>query len=66
MKIYTIRLAHCYGGHHCRIAAMKLCAMAKITERLSAMRRADVIDHDIGGKHIPAKMARLAESQSLE
>jgi hypothetical protein len=54
MKIYTIRLAHCYGGHHCRIAAMKLCAMAKITERLSAMRRADVIDHDIGGKHIPA------------
>jgi hypothetical protein len=25
-----------------------------------------VIGHDIGGKHIPAKMARLAESQSLE
>jgi hypothetical protein len=25
-----------------------------------------VIGHDIGGKVIPAKMARLAESQSLE
>ena len=25
-----------------------------------------VIDHGIGGKHIPAKMARLAKSQSLE
>ena len=25
-----------------------------------------VIGHGIGGKHIPAKMARLAESQSLE
>ena len=25
-----------------------------------------VICHDIGGKVIPAKMARLAESQSLE
>ena len=25
-----------------------------------------VIGHGIGGKHIPAKMARLAKSQSLE
>jgi hypothetical protein len=25
-----------------------------------------VIGHGIGGKHIPAKMARLAESQLLE
>ena len=25
-----------------------------------------VIGHGMGGKHIPAKMARLAESQSLE
>jgi hypothetical protein len=25
-----------------------------------------VIGHDIGGKHVPAKLARLAESQSLE
>ncbi len=25
-----------------------------------------VIDHGIGGKHIPAKMARLTESHSLE
>jgi hypothetical protein len=25
-----------------------------------------VIGHDIGGKHIPAKIAQLAESQSLE
>ena len=25
-----------------------------------------VIGHGIGGKHIPAKMVRLAESQSLE
>ncbi len=25
-----------------------------------------VIGHGIGGKHLPAKMARLAESQSLE
>ena len=25
-----------------------------------------VIGHGIGGKHIPAKMAQLAESQSLE
>ena len=25
-----------------------------------------VIGHGIGGKHIPAKMARLAECQSLE
>jgi hypothetical protein len=25
-----------------------------------------VIGHGIGGKHIPAKMARLTESQSLE
>ncbi len=28
--------------------------------------RESIIGHDIGGKHIPAKMAQLAESQSLE
>ncbi len=32
----------------------------------SQMGEGGVIGHGIGGKHIPAKMARLTESQSLE
>jgi hypothetical protein len=33
---------------------------------IASIVRESVIGHGIGGKVIPAKMARLAESQSLE
>jgi hypothetical protein len=31
-----------------------------------SVRHVAVIGHDIGGKHVPAKLAQLTESQSLE
>ncbi len=37
-----------------------------IVHFLALILSVTVIGHGIGGKHIPANMARLAESQSLE
>ena len=39
---------------------------AKYADIWLSGRHVAVIGHDTGGKHVPAKMAQLAESQSLE
>ena len=39
IKIYKVQHDRCFGCRHCRISAMELCTMARITDRLLTMRR---------------------------
>ena len=48
------------------IAQGKVRKNSAVATKHSAAGAEGVIGHGIGGKHIPAKMAQLAESQLLE